>query len=82
MLTTEDLNNFLRNRKDFGGVFASDSLPLSFEKPKNFIINLDPSYKAGSHWVAVKFDLNGKACFFNSFGVPPEGSILPFIERH
>ena len=59
----EDLNNFLRNRKDLRGVFASDSLPLLFEKPKNFIINLDPSYKERSHWVAVKFDLNGRAYF-------------------
>ena len=82
MLTTEDIKKILKKKKNFGGVFPSDSLPVSFEKPKSFIINLDPRYKEGSHWVAVKFDKYGKGYYFNSFGGPPEGSILSFIEKH
>lgn len=82
MLTTEDIYKLMKNKKNFGGVFPSDRLPVSFTKPRSFIINLDPGYKEGSHWVAVKFDYNGKASFFNSFGGPPEGNILSFIEKH
>ena len=46
-----------------------------------FIINLDPSYKEGSHWVAVNFNKNGTSHYFDSYGRPPEGNVLSFIER-
>ena len=35
--------------------------------PSSFVINLDPSYKPGSHWVAVYFDRNGVGEYFDSF---------------
>lgn len=82
MLSTLDLINILHHYPDFGGVFPINLLPIHFEKPKFFIINLDPHYQTGSHWVALKFDINGYAYYYDSFGRPPYGNILTFIERH
>ena len=39
--------------------------------PSSDVINLDPSYKPGSHWVAVYFDRNGEGEYFNSLGRYP-----------
>lgn len=81
MLTTIDLKRMLRGVKHFGGVFPSDKLPLVLKKPSTFIINLDPSYKEGSHWVAVNFDKIGNSHYFDSYGRPPDGNIVSFLER-
>ena len=45
----------------FRGVYAIDEMKsIKFVSyPSSFVINLDPSYKPGSHWVAVYFDKNG-----------------------
>ena len=34
------------------------------------VFNLDPSYKPGSHWVAVYIDRNGLPEYFDFFGRP------------
>ena len=81
MLTTLDIRRLLRGNTLVGGVFPVDRLPLITRRPVSVIINLDPSYKEGSHWVAVNFDKNGYAFYFDSFGRKPEGHILTFIER-
>lgn len=81
MLTTLDIKRILRNVKHFGGVYAIDQLPLVLKKPQSYIINLDPSYKEGSHWVAINFDIFGTANYFDSYGRAPDGNILTFIER-
>lgn len=81
MLTTIDLIKKLRKFRHFGGVFPYDKLPLIINKPKSIVINLDPSYKDGSHWVGVNFDKYGRAFYFDSFGRPPQGNILTFIEE-
>lgn len=81
MLTTTDLQWILRSQKKFGGVFPIDRLPLVITKPVNFIVNLDPSYKEGSHWVAIYFGTN-HAIYFDSFGRSPENEILTFIKRN
>ena len=53
----------------FRGVFAIDEMNLikTVSYPSSFVINLDPSYKPGSHWVAVYFDKNGVSEYFDSF---------------
>lgn len=72
----------LRKIKWFGGVFPINRLPIFFKKPKTFIINLDPNYKEGSHWVSVHFSRRGTALYFDAFGRQPENDILTFIERN
>ena len=53
----------------FRGVYAIDEIKSikTVSYPSSFVINLDPSYKPGSHWVAVYFDKNGVGEYFDSF---------------
>lgn len=46
------------------------------------VINLDPHYKPGSHWVALytNFD-NNQIYFFDSFGKKPKKKIKQFINK-
>lgn len=62
-------------QKVFKGVFAFDQIP---EKalPGYYIINLDPSYKPGSHWVCAKIIKGKRNIFFDSYGFPPKGEKL------
>ena len=59
----------------FLGVFSFDHLPSLFHYDNSScccIVNIDPSTKPGSHWVAFFFDsqLNSLE-FFDSYGYPP-----------
>lgn len=49
----------------FLGVFSSDRIPKLINMNEFCIVNLDPSYKPGSHWVSFSSDL-----FYDSFGRP------------
>lgn len=82
MLTTSQIANLLEGVPCFNGVYALDKLPRLITKPSAVIINLDESYKPGSHWVAVYFDKNKVAHYFDSFGRQPQGNILTFIEAN
>ncbi|AYV84250.1 MAG: Ulp1 protease [Hyperionvirus sp.] len=46
------------------------------------VFNLDESWKAGSHWVAVYSDLlRGYIYYFDSYGMEPENRIRKFMRR-
>ena len=47
--------------------------------PSAYVFNLDPSYKPGSHWVAVYIDRNGLPEYFDSFAHPPPREIKDFL---
>ena len=47
--------------------------------PLHTFLNLDPSYKPGSHWVAVYIDRKGRPEYFDSFGHPPPREIKDFL---
>ena len=60
-------------QQQFRGVFPSDLLPEEVtEYPSVYIANVDPSSKAGSHWVAFYFTKDKKGEFFDSYGQSPE----------
>ena len=65
----------------FRGVYAIDEIKLikTVSYPSSFVINLDPSYKPGSHWVAVYFDKNGVGEYFDSFAGYPPHEIVHFL---
>ena len=72
-------------RRVFRGVFACDTLPVYVNRGQAhaFIINIDPHYKPGSHWVALYIDYFGAATYFDSFGLEPYiPSIQNFILRN
>lgn len=83
MLTTIDLNRMMKKDKNFYGVFPINRLPLiMLPKPFKIIVNLDESWKPGSHWVAVYSQQNGPTIYFDSFGRYPLPEIETFIERN
>jgi len=54
------------------GVYASDQLPEKIETyPAGFVMNIDPSDRPGSHWVAVYIDTNQRGEYFDSYGREP-----------
>jgi Adenovirus endoprotease len=70
--------------KIYLGTFASDQLPFQvFKYPCALIVNTDPSYKPGRHWVALYFDSDRHCDFFDSFGFYPiTPSVLTFITNN
>lgn len=67
-------NGILELKPHFIGVFAYDQLtkPATLERDKFCIVNFDPSYKDGSHWVTIIFRSKGrKNIYFDSYGRPP-----------
>ena len=74
-----------RARRVFRGVFPRDKLPEYVNGDASaYIINTDHSRGSGEHWVAVWFDGQGRAEYFDSFGLPPSihNSVLNFIKRN
>ena len=68
----------------FRGVFPRDKLPrVNIQRPTAYVINTDHSTGRGLHWVCVWFDGQGRAEYFDSFGLPPvHPSIKHFIVRN
>ena len=54
------------------GVFPSDSLPPVNKYPSALIANVDGEFQMGSHWLDMYFTRDGKAEFFDSYGLSPE----------
>lgn len=69
-------------KKGFGGVFSSDCLPKNKGLFKSFIVNLDPQFLGGSHWIAIFFK-NDKAYYFDSYGHYPQNpAIYTFLMQN
>ena len=67
----------------FEGVYSSDEIPwnkknLTKQQKCFFIFNLDPSYKAGSHWVCIYTSPCHHALYFDSYGLPPPNNTRNF----
>jgi len=78
-MNSEEIYRCLKNnpftRDKFLDVVASDQLPHIYDKNKEhyIVVNYDPSYKEGSHWVVIKKSLVGsKDIFFDSYGWKPK----------
>lgn len=82
-LTTLDIERKLGKYHQFAGVYSIDKLPFWLVyKPCGFVVNLDPSWKPGSHWVAIFMQEIGPVIYFDSFGLSPPQLIITFIERN
>lgn len=81
MATTTELTKLCKRAKNFCGVFSANELPSYSKSNQTYIINLDESFKDGSHWVALYVDKNRFVHYFDSFGRPPQSYILTFIEK-
>lgn len=54
------------------GVYPSDKLPSAVKKPSIIVCNIDPSYKPGSHWIAIYISKNNEIEYFDSYGMSPK----------
>ena len=52
----------------FVGVFPRDILPQPIDGA--YVINTDPHYKPGQHWVAMYLK-GGRGGYYDSLGLPP-----------
>ena len=56
----------------FKGIFPINEVPTVLTSPSCMIINLDPSYLPGSHWVVICKNSEGRGYYIDSFGrLPP-----------
>ena len=62
----------------YGGTFPIDLLPQPLLSNRIYVINLDESTQAGSHWVQLA-TLDGSICYFDSFGQPPPSQIIKTV---
>lgn len=67
------LQNDTYTKRCFGMVCPSNHLPSSIKRvPMCIIVNTDPSYKPGRHWLALYIDQNRNLEFFDSYGFDVE----------
>ena len=62
-------------KKIYKGVFALDQIPISLNVPWLIVVNLDPSYKEGSHWVVLCQTNPYLISHFDSLGKNPDNYI-------
>lgn len=67
-LNTDQIIRALQEINQFGGVIPSNKLPQNVRN-KFYVINTDPSYMPGKHWVAVYTAKVPE--FYDSLGRPP-----------
>ena len=72
-MNTGDLNHLLNHLDGFLGTYASNQIPKIKLTTKNkcLICNTDPSYKPGTHWIAMNMYKKGKKNIlevFDSYG--------------
>ena len=60
----------------FDGVHAADQLHKIVERPAVMVINTDPSWKPGRHWVAIFVPAIGPWEYFDSYGEEPNVSYV------
>lgn len=83
MLTTRDIFRMMHRRRDFGGVYPINRIPIPLLRtPKGIVVNMDKSWGPGTHWVAVYLPKIGPAYYFDPFGGYPPDEIIIFMERN
>lgn len=76
------LKTNMLTRKYFLGVFSRDELPFIYKYPCCFILNTDPSNKPGEHWLAIYYDENQNAEFFDPAGYDPSRyRLLTYLDK-
>jgi hypothetical protein len=81
-LKTFQIYNKLKRFKNFLGCFACDQLPTPQKHTYGLVVNLDPHYERGSHWVAI-YVSKGIGEYFDPYGLPPLSmEIWEFLDKY
>lgn len=76
-MNTSEIRNLAtahpKTKKKFKGIYPIDLLPPN-KKVGIYIVNLEPSTKSGSHWVAL--EIGKKNIYFDSYGMGPRDKRL------
>lgn len=80
------LNTVPCDFQDIDELCIQDEQLYNFYKKKydkyGIVFNTDPSYKSGSHWVALYFCISKKQIyFFDSYGVRPQKEFRDFMKK-
>ena len=81
LLSTTDLEAFLKSHRNFVGVFPVDRIP-DLRRSRFLIANLDKEGDPGTHWVAIFRTGDGVIEYFDSFGKKPPPKIKEWIDRY
>jgi hypothetical protein len=78
-MNTEQIETALAHCKPlFLGVFSSDNLP---HKPGLMVVNTDPAFMPGTHWIAIYNDgVRGE--YFDSLGMEPTPTFRQYLNTH
>lgn len=82
MLNSDEIKDFEESLgMDFVGVFSKDQLPSPPKRAGDYYINLqDHDDGNGTHWTFFKIFPNGKAIYFDSFGVYMPEPVRDFLK--
>ena len=84
-MNTKEILSILKSDQAVGqillGVFPLDKIPIIKNKPSALVINMDPSYMNGSHWIAMFFDKNDSCDYFDSYGKKPSKVLEKYMFR-
>ena len=76
MTTNFQLENYLRNEKDFLGVFPSNKLPANPKSGSSLIVNYSKYGEKGSHWVGMRALNTVNCAYFDSYGFQADDADL------
>jgi len=75
-----------KGNQRFLGVFARDKiadLRVPSRRPVGLIVNTDPSWKSGTHWVCMYLDGENRGTYFDSYGrLPPHDDFYSFMTNN
>ena len=72
-LTLEEcLKKDMYTKNIFKGVLARDEVPTKISFPSCYIINTKPRKHPGEHWLAIYYEKNKVATFFDSYAQEPK----------
>ena len=79
-LSTDQIDDLLRNDEKFKGAFPCDRIPKLLDNEYSIVVNCDSQNQPGSHWVALVIRGNF-VYFFDSFGRSYDNFSFPEVFR-
>jgi hypothetical protein len=75
----EKINTDYISSSNFGGVLSSDELPDEIKSPVFYIVNTDPSYMPGKHWIVIF--VGEEVEYFDPLGEAPNSLMEHYLWR-